>query len=367
MTNHIISDILPTYFPLTDRIHNYYGALEVKNFAVARYLAEEDNDVYIFAPRGSSTSHKNITILSGNYDSWTGTPHPYDLEKDLIEENIDVLKQSDAIYESTHFHYMQWLKAQHPNEYPRCVWDFDHHPDNLQSLPPSPQNIICISKWQMSVLREKFKNNGHSFWQAYSGLILENYPSDFDSRDKEKNLYLFLARISSVKSPHIVLELARENPTDNFVILGDVLFTNEPHYAQKIKNIADDLDNVKVIFNCSYKEKIDYLKKATGILHPGFWNGPLEWDILEGLYFGAKALCFDRGATREIYKNEKHGLIVPFSNSEQNNIEMYKRAFKKFKNMRIDPQTCRDRILQEFDFKKKSFPIYKRVLFGDSK
>ena len=237
-----------------------------------------------------------------------------------------------------------------------------HNCDQLQSLPNYPQNIICVSKWQMSALREKFKNLNHNFYQAYSGLILENYP-EYNLKDKQDNLYLFLARFSTVKAPHIIIELARENPNDEFVLMGDTLFSNEPHYARELKLISDSMKNVKIIFNASYDEKIQYLQKATGLLHPGSWHEPLGWDMLEGLYHGCKVMAFDRGSVREIYQHEKHGLIIPFSDNENQNIEFYKRGFRQFKKLDIKPEVCKDRILSNFDFKKHSFGVYNKVLF----
>lgn len=366
--NKILTIIFPTYWSIRDKSFEGYGGLEPRSIAVANFFAELDYQVNIIAPIGSHLSHKNITTLSGNHRPWIGSgTHPYDIEKDAIETNLDVLKNSDAVLDDTHFGYMRWLKSQTPDEFPLVANSFDFHPDQISSLPNYPQNIIAVSKWVMSVLREKFKNQHHNFYQAYSGLVLENYPKDIDFKDKQENLYLYLARFSRVKSPHIILEVARENPNDEFVMLGDVLFAGEYQYIRQIKENADSLDNVKVIFNCSYKEKIEYLRKATGILHPGQWQEPLGFDTLEGLYLGAKALAFDVGSAREIYKHEKQGMIVPFSNNEGQNIESYKRAFKKFKTLKINPQTCKDRIISEFDFKKKSFPVYKHVLFGDSK
>jgi len=89
---------------------------------------------------------------------------------------------------------------------------------------------------------------------------------------------------------------------------------------------------------------------------------PLGFNMLEGLYFGAPVLAFDRGSPREIYQNEKQGLIVPFKNLESENIENYKKAFRNFKKINFDPQDCRNRVLKKFDFKKNSFPKYQWVL-----
>jgi len=360
----ILTVILPTFWTIHDEIYKQYGGLEPRTLAVAKFFADLDYNVNVIAPRGSHLSHKNITILSGNHRAWTGSGlHPYDLEKDMILSNIEEIKQSDAVLEDIHFHYLSWLKSQKPQDYPKVAWSMDFHPDQINSLPNHPQNIIAVSKWVMSAMREKFKNQNHNFYHAYSGLILENYPKDIDFKNKEDNLYLFLARFSSVKAPHIILELARENPNDEFVMLGDVLFAGEYQYIRQIKENADTLDNVKVIFNGSYKEKITYLEKAKGILHPGQWHEPLGLDTLEGLYFGAKALAFDCGSAREIYQHEKHGLIIPFSDNENQNIEFYKRGFRQFKKLNIKPEVCKDRILSNFDFKKHSFGVYKKVLF----
>jgi len=361
----LVSIIFPMFFTVTDKMYKFYGGLEVRTLYLAKLLGEDGHDVNVLAPRGSSLSYKNVKILTGNYRPWDGkTSHPVDLEKDLIESNLDVLSESDVVLEDNHFHHYHYLKSLSPDDFPHLVMSWDHHPDNIASLPNFPCHVIAVSKWVMSALREKFKNLGHYFYWAYSGLVLENYP-EVDIHDKQENLYIFLARFSMVKSPHVIVELAKEFPDDEFALMGDVLFTQEGGYARLILEESDDLDNVKIIFNATWEEKIKYLKRASGLLHPGFWNGPLEWDILEGLLYGAKVLCYDRGAVREIYHNTKHGLIVPFATTEEENIENYKRAFRIFRTLKVNREACRDRVLKYFDFKKNSYPVYKKVLFDN--
>lgn len=360
-----IGIIFPTFWAITEDIYKIYGGLEPRTTAVARYLADDGYEVLIFSPRGSSLPHKNIKIYHGEHWAWNGrSPPPYELEKDLITHNEDILKTCDIILEDNHFGYFRYLKSLNVDAYPKVANSWDHHPDNINSLPNYQQNIIAVSKWTMMALREKFKNQGHNFWHAYSGLIRDHYPEEIDINDKDENLFLFLARFSTVKGPDIVIELAKEFKDDRFVLIGDTLFTNEAHYARTIKTIGDTLDNVTIIFNASYKEKIHYLKLASGVLHPGRWDEPLGWDMLEGLYFGAPILAFDRGAIREIYSNEKHGYIIPFSQNDQENIEMYKKGFRRFKKLAVKPEDCRQRILDNFDFRRHSYPVYKEVLAG---
>lgn len=698
-----LSCIFPTYWPQTLDAYRNYGAMEVRTLEVVKLFAKLGCQVNVLAPKGSHLPIKNVKVLTGDYGSWDGSGvHPYNLEKNLVECNLDALKSSDAVLEDDHFRPYTYLKSKYPEQYPHSAFSFDFHSDQISTLPLYPQNIIAVSKWLLSALREKFKNQGHKFWHAYSGLIRNNYPSEFDPSLIEKDLYLFLCRFSKVKSPALILELAKENPDDRFVMIGDVAFclsggtrlrcrhplknhasietvwkleklysqeykvellspngqyypvqikkrlrnsqerilkiilrngkeivatedhkfptnkglvpvrsiwigdgleykvvefadsklgsasfgrfvglyiaegcksstqvsfcfhekennyvafvkafaedlgahvniihrveshskivtissisicaliddfvggkkaitkflkskifrmgkdfrqallkgwiegdgderknlytsssklkdnaielheslgyivsvakrkgkgfrgigenlnpsyqiyrvgyyknsemrrfdegfvpvvgveivhdvgdetigggnhklkyvydiimptedhlflisggilshnSNEPHYAMAIKNIADKMSNIKVIFNASYEEKIEYLQRCVGLLHPGFWDGPLEWDILEGLYFGSRILAFDRGAAREIYRNKEQGIIAPFTNNETQNIEIYKRAFKIYKKLDIKSEDCRQRALDFFDFKVHSFPKYLDVLF----
>lgn len=356
--------ILPTYWPATLDMFRNYGAMEIRSLEVAKQFADLDYDVNILAPKGSHIPYKNIKVHSGDYGPWGGAGvHPYNLEKNLVESNLDILKNSDAVSDDTHFRFWSYLKSKSPKEYPHTAFSMDFHPDQLSSLPMYPQNMITVSKWTLSTLREKFKNQGHKFWHAYSGLIINNYPSEFDPSLIEDNLYLFLCRFSKVKSPHLVLELAKENLDDKFVMLGDLAFANEPHYGMAIKNVADRMPNVKVIFNASYEEKIEYLQRCVGLLHPGFWQEPFGFDFVEGLYFGSKLLSFDRGAAREIYRNKEQGIIAPFTNNEAQNIDIYKRAFRIFKKLKVKPEDCRQRVLENFDFSVHSFPKYLDVLF----
>lgn len=363
-----VSCIFPTYWPETLDAYRNYGAMEVRTLEVVKLFAELGCHVNVLAPKGSHLPIKNVKVLTGDYGSWGGSGvHPYHLEKNLVECNLDALNASDAVLEDNHFRLFSYLKAKSPDEYPRTAFSFDFHPDQISTLPLYPQNIVAVSKWVMTTLREKFKNQGHKFWHAYSGLIRNNYPSEFNPSLIEDNLYLFLCRFSKVKAPHVVLELAKENPDDRFVMLGDGLFSGESYYAMAIKNIADKMPNVKVIFNASYEEKIEYLQRCVGLIHPGFWEEPLGFDSLEGLYFGSKLLSFDRGAAREIYRNKEQGIIAPYTNDEAQNIDIFKRAFKLYKKLDVKPEDCRQRVLDYFDFEKNSFPKYVDVLFPQKK
>jgi len=270
----LVSIIFPMFFTVTDTMYKFYGGLEVRTLYLAKLLGEDGHEVNVLAPRGSHLSYKNVKVLTGNYRPWDGkTLHPVDLEKDLVESNLDVLGESDAVLEDNHFHYYHYLKSKETESFPHLAMSWDHHPDNISSLPNFPCHIIAVSKWVMSALREKFKNLGHYFYWAYSGLVLENYP-EVDIHDKQENLYIFLARFSMVKSPHVIIELAKEFPDDEFVLMGDTLFTQEGGYARLILEESDELDNVKILFNASWDEKIEYLKRANGLLHPGFWCIP---------------------------------------------------------------------------------------------
>ena len=136
-----VSVIFPTYWPQTMDAYRNYGAMEVRTLEVVKNLAKLGCQVNVLAPKGSHLPIKNVKVLSGDYGSWGGAGvHPYNLEKNLVESNLDALKASDAVLDDCHFRLWSYLKSKYPDEYPHSAFSFDFHSDQISTLPLYPQN-----------------------------------------------------------------------------------------------------------------------------------------------------------------------------------------------------------------------------------
>ena len=284
------------------------------------------------------------------------------MEKDIIQSNLNVLKSCDAVLEDNHFHYYNYLASKEGfKQNVAMSWDF--YPNNLTSLPPKPRNVVCVSKYLRNAIRDKFASQGHKIYYAYSGLNLDYY-KPFNYHPSFDGPILFLSRFSNVKGGHIFLQLAKDFPHEDFLMLGDVLFTNEPAYAWKLKQKADEMRNVRVIFNASWNEKIEALQTCKLFVHPCITPEPLGLDCLEAQFFGKYVIGYGMGGLLETVKDNKTGGLVLPSNDAVANYVQLREKLKAFLSREPSPEVCIKNVRENFDFKRLSAPVYEAVLSG---
>jgi len=357
--------ITSVFLPLIDNAYKFYGGMEIRTLSLIEYLSKKGHDVHVFATKDSSLHIKNVTLHTGDYPIWDGKRIPsYEAEKNIIMRNLDILKSCDAVLEDNHFHFYNYLASREGFKQNIAMsWDF--YPQNLNVLPPRPRNVVCVSKWLRNEIRDKFHHAGHKVYYAYSGLNLDYYKS-YNNHPAFDGSILFLNRFSHIKGGHIFLRLAQDMPDEQFLMMGDVLFTQEGTYAWKLKQIADEMPNVKMIFNASFKEKIKALQTCKLLVHPCIVPEPLGLDCLEAQYFGKYVIGYAMGGLLETVKEGKTGgLIFPSENPEENYKKLKERV-EAFLSREPDPETCIRNVEENFDFKKFSAPVYEAILEGKS-
>lgn len=114
----------------------------------------------------------------------------------------------------------------------------------------------------------------------YNKLILNSFYFYIGGQEKNKNIKW-------------ILEMAKKNPEELFIIAGPT--TND------IKNNYD-LNNVQYLGFISDEEAAFFMKHCKAFLFPSFYEG-FGIPPLEALYFGAKVICSNRACLPEIYKD----------------------------------------------------------------
>ncbi len=203
----------------------------------------------------------------------------------------------------------------------------------------------------MSALRQKDPKGIHRFRYAYP--FVARLYEDYSPCEGDKKTILFLARFSTVKGPQFVVQLARDFPAYHFVMVGDVLFTQEPHVGQACLEASEELDNLEVHFNATWEEKIKYLQEAGGLIAPHIWAEPFGLQMAEGLMFGKPVLATGIGGAQEIL-NKNTGMFIP---PHREFYKAVKSAFKQFIKKRFNPDICRERA-KSLDFNKNGYKIY---------
>ena len=348
-----IGVLFPPFFKITEDSHKLYGGLEIRTRELALRLRDDGHEVIVFAPEGSRLP--GIEIIS-NHPIWNQAQKitPYDLEKRQVIDNFDVLKSCDFVIDDTHFKYFHYLKIlahRTGEEFPGALFSWDFAP-SIDSFPHDvPFTIIGVSKYIMSQLRAKDPKGIHRFRYAYP--FVARLYEDYEITEGERKTYLFLARFSTVKGPQFIVSLANDFPSCNFIMAGDVLFTQEPQVAQACIEAAEELDNLEVYFNVNWKKKIELLSRCSGVIAPHIWAEPFGLQMAEALVFGKPVLASSLGGAPEIV-NKYTGLLVQPTRDFYHDLKV---NFKAFMKKRFDPKRCRERALS-LDFNREGYKIY---------
>lgn len=108
---------------------------------------------------------------------------------------------------------------------------------------------------------------------------------------KDKDFYFYLGANDLNKNIKWILEVAKKNKNELFVIAG-------PKNKQEI----EDSLNVKRIGYITDEEVVFFMKNCKALLFPSFYEG-FGIPPLEALYFGSKVICSESSCLPEIYED----------------------------------------------------------------
>ena len=300
-----IAILNPLFFPYDGEVYKFYGGIEPWAEGLANYWADMNHEVKFFCGYGSTQWRDDIQVFSADHPpSYRDTYR--DDELPLFKLYEKEILDCDVIFDQTHF--LPSYKEKYIDGWDNTIFSTWHHsPFNVTSLPPVDRDkIVSISKWQASKFKEKF---GMNFKVIYSGIRKEIMPEH--AFPKEHDLYIFLARFSTIKAPHIIMDMADKYPECRFVLLGDCIFTNEPYYTFMLQREASKRINVMFIPNADYNTKIEYLQRACGLIHPSIIDEPGSINFCEANFYGTPVYTWKRGAFPEIVKNNRNGMLIP--------------------------------------------------------
>ena len=180
-----------------------------------------------------------------------------------------------------------------------------HAPVNTMYERPPPVLLPCIVAISHDQAAHVSELWGVPARTCHNGIDLSFYKSNGASRTER---YLFLARISKIKGPHLAVDLAR---TLRFQLdlVGDDRITGEPDLAHRMRELAKQ--NITYHGGVSRTRTVDFFSKAKALLHPAFaFREPLGLSLLEAQACGTPVVASDHGAPREIIKHGETGFVV---------------------------------------------------------
>jgi glycosyltransferase involved in cell wall biosynthesis len=181
-----------------------------------------------------------------------------------------------------------------------------HAPVNTmyQTPPPVPQPcLVAISKDQAVHASEIW---GVTARVAYNGIDLDFYKPTPGAERLDR--YLFLARMSRIKGPHIAVDVARKTRVA-LDLVGDDKITGEPDYAQRL--MAQAKNNIAYLGGKSRAECVQFFSTRKALLHMNqHFREPFGLAPVESQSCCLPVIAFDNGAMRETIKHGVTGFLV---------------------------------------------------------
>lgn len=289
----ISSTVLPC-LPLDDP-QNGYNGLEQIVWSLSSGLARRGHDVLLVAPT-TSKPPPGVTLH--------GTTQG-ESEQAAYSGYWQRLPDCQVVIDHSWQKWANILKLE--GKLPQPILNVVHAPVNTMYGSPPPTLLPCIvaiSKDQASHVSELW---GVPARVAYNGIDTSFYAAATTASARSKR-YLFLARISTIKGPHLAMDLARKHRFE-LDMVGDDIFTGEPQLAQRMIALAKN--NIAYHGGVSRVRAVEFFSKAKALLHPAFpFREPMGLAPIEAQACGAPVIASDNGALRETVKHGETGFVA---------------------------------------------------------
>lgn len=271
-----------------------YSGLEMLAWQQADGLARRGHQVMLVAPHGSKAPAgvelHGTTIGEGDRRAYSGYWHK--------------LPSFDAIIDNSWEKWPLMLKVEGKLKAP--VLTVLHAPVETMFSQPPPYDKAClvaISKDQVGAVAGHL---GREAKLCYNGVDMDFYrPIHNNKRER----YLFLARMSKLKGPHVAVGVAIRCGVE-VDLIGDDTLVESPAYAQAVKSLCD---GTKIVYHGAKprSECAGYFQRAKALFHFNFvFREPFGLSPVEAQASGCPVIAADHGAMRETVKHGETGFLV---------------------------------------------------------
>jgi len=325
-----------------------YGGTQVVNHMISEKLVKLGHQVYLFAPSGSKSSGKLITITTG----W-GQQYENQNVKNYLSKHIDEL---DVLLDTSAFAIPseRWKDIPYLN---RMGGDpkknYCRYP-NRNIVFPSKAHADFHSQGDCECSKKR-KAMGCEPVVVYKPVCYPGKLEDIRISDGDnKGYYLCLGLVNNHKGTHFAIELAKK-ANIRLRIVGP---KGEPAYFNsKIRPHLNDKITYENAINIH--KKWDLLRGAVATIfttncHEGQPNVPME-----SLLVGTPVISFNKDAAAEIVADKETGVLA-------GTIDEMVDRIKEIES--IDIKTCRSSVLEKFSLERHTEEYLKlidRVMKGD--
>lgn len=275
-----------------------YAGLEMIAWQCAQGFAKLGHQVLLVAPKGSQGG-PNITL----HETTQG-----ESEKQAYSGYWQrLLTDADVVVDHSWQKWSYILKVEGRLKAP--ILGVCHAPINtMYNVPPPVPKpcMIAISKDQANAISQHL---GVPARVCYNGVDLEFYkPGGPIGSSQRNDRYLFLARMSTVKSPHIAIDIANKTRV-GLDLVGDDTITGEPAYVQRVRELA--VNNIKYIGPQTRSQCVEWFNRNKCLLHTAkFFREPFGLAPIEAqACFTAETLVRATGVN-DVYRSSFTGRLI---------------------------------------------------------
>lgn len=260
-----------------------YSGLEMIAYHQAAGLAKKGHKVLLVATKESKPPHG--VDLHGTTQG--------EAEKAAYGGYWDRLLGVDAIIDNSWNKWAYVLKSE--GKFAGPVLGVLHAPIETMygSKPPVEKPcFVAISNDQAGAVA------GHLAAEArvaYNGVDMDFYKPNGEERTSR---YLFLARMSKLKGPHIAVSVAKKCKVA-LDLVGDDTLVEDPGYAVRVK---ESCDGPRIVYHGakSRDQCVSFFSSARALLHLNFvYREPFGLSPIEAMACGTPVIAADYGAMRE--------------------------------------------------------------------
>lgn len=270
-----------------------YGGLEQIAYLCAQGLSRKGHEVLLIAP-GDSKPPAGVEL----HRTTVG-----ESEQAAYSGYWQRLPGYDAIIDHSWNKWSYILKIEGKLKAP--ILGVCHAPIHTMygSAPPVLRPcLVAISDDQAVAISEHL---GIVARACHNGIDLDFYRAKPSITRTER--YLFLARMSRVKGPHLAVDLAKRLRF-NLDLVGDDALTGEPELAQRLR--SESRHNITYHGGVSRERSVEFFSSGKALLHMNqIFREPLGLAPLEAQACGMPVIAFDNGAMRETVRHGESGFV----------------------------------------------------------
>ena len=339
-----IAQIAPLWIPVPPKT---YGGIELMLSVLVEELCDRGWSISLFASEDSLTKANLIPA----------TPRALWLRKDLRSPHAVIVRLIKMVcdrrhnFDVIHNHFDFFMFPLLMNHECPPVLTTLHRPIDEESARVArsfpKMNFCAISQDQRQSAEEKKLKVVDVI---YNGIDPKIYPFNKNPED----YFIYLGRLNQEKGIIQAIQVAMAAGV-RLIVAGNVAGPVEWNYfLHEVQPFLNE-EGIQFVGEVSFAEKIQFLKKAKGLLFPIDRREPFGLVMIEAMACGTPVFAFNQGSVPEVVVDGKTGFIV------KDKDEMVG-AIKKIDSIkRLD---CRRHVEQNFTLKQmvdKYEKLYQRL------